>query len=138
MPSLKVHCAISKLRTDFNFKELHEWVDAPSKSLGMNHRIERHSYNLDDENQIKNYWNNQKGEGWGEKAVVEWLFHIALDNLDTAFKRAKKGYRKGNIYNFFKFGLMPDSKFIFIDFDKLSREELEDEFSESYEDDSFW
>jgi len=130
MPSLRVHCAISKKRTGFNFKELHEWVDNPHKEMGVNHRTERHSYNIQEENKIRDYWNKIKGNGWGEKAVVEWLFHIALDNLETAFKRAKKGYRKNNIYNFFRFGMLGDSKFIFCDFDKLTEEELEDEFDE--------
>lgn len=137
MPSLKVHCAVSRERTGFDFKELHEWIDSPSKELGMNHRKERHAYNLEEEKKILEFW-NKKDDGLGEKAVVEWLFHIALDNLETAFKRAKKGYRKGNIYNFFKFGLMPDSKFIFFDFDKLSNEELEDEFEDVYEEDEFF
>jgi hypothetical protein len=133
MPSLRVHCAVSRERTGFDFKELHEWIDALSKELGMNHRTERHAYNLEEEKKIAEFW-NKKGEGMGEKAVVEWLFHIALDNIETAFKRAKKGYRKNNIYNFFKFGLLPDSKFIYFDFDKLSDEELKEEFKEAYKD----
>jgi hypothetical protein len=40
----------------------------------------------------------------GEKAVVEWLFHIALDNLDTAFKMSQKIYGD-RTYNIMKFGL---------------------------------
>jgi len=135
MPSSKIHCAISKKRTGFNFKELHEWIDNPSKEKGINHRTERHSYNTKEEREIKNYWNKNKGEGWGEKAVVEWLFHIALDNLNTAFKRAKKGYRSNNIYNFFKFGMNPESKYIFTEFVKLTEEELEEEFDEYFNDD---
>lgn len=130
MPILRVHCAISRKRTGFNFKKLHEWIDSPHKEMGVSHRIERHSYNLEEEKKIKDYWNKKKGEGWGQKAVVEWLFHIATDNLKTAFKIAKKGYRKNNVYNFFKFGMLEGRKFIFCDFDKLTEEELKDEFDE--------
>jgi len=129
MPSNQVHCAISKKRTGFNFKELHQWIDEDYKDQKINHRLERHSYNTREEKIIKEYWDKKKGKGWGDKAVVEWLFHIAIDNLETAFKRAKKGYRKGNIYNFFKFGMIPDSKFIHIDFGKLSEKDLKKEFS---------
>jgi hypothetical protein len=131
MPSLRVHKAISKKRTGLDFEELHKWIDKSSKDKGINHRTERHSYNTTEEKQIKDYW-NAKEEGLGEKAVVEWLFHIALDNLETAFKRAKQGYRTNNIYNFFKFGLLPDSKYIYFYFDKMSKEELENEFDEYF------
>lgn len=134
MPSLKIHCAISRERTGQDFKELHEWIDVPYKKLGVNHRTERHAYTIKDENAIKEYWNS-KGNGLGEKAVVEWLFHIAIDNLETAFKRSKKAYRSDNIYNFFKFGLVPESKFIYFDFEALDEEEISKEFQEVYEDD---
>lgn len=128
MPSLKVHCRISKDRTGFNFKELHEWIDSKK---GINHRTLRHSYNLKEENQIKKYWNDKK-QGLGEKAVVEWLFHIAVDNLETAFKRAKKAYKEKHIYNYFKFCLIPDSKFIYFNCSKLKEEDVEKEFGDSY------
>lgn len=133
MPSLRVHCAVSKERTGFDFKELHEWIDAPYKKLGFNHRLERHAYNTADEKEILKYWEN-KSEGFGDKAVVEWLFHIAIDNLETAFKKAGKTYRKNNVFNFFKFGLLPDSKFIFFDFDNMDEDELGEEFEDVYED----
>jgi hypothetical protein len=133
MPSLRVHCAVSRERTGFNFKELHEWIDDPCKDLGINHRTERHSYNKKEENKICNYWDKEKGDGWGKKAVVEWLFHIAVDNLETAFKMARKAYRGDHAYNFFKFGMIPDSKFIFFDFDHLNEKELRAIFKDIYE-----
>ena len=83
---VKVHCAISKERTGFDFKSLHEWIDKDCKKHGVNHRRVNHAYNLKDANTIKKYWDKKKGDGWGDKAIQEWLFHIALDNLDTAFK----------------------------------------------------
>lgn len=132
MPSLKVHCAVSRERTGFNFKKLHEWIDEPYKKLGFNHRTERHAYNTQEEKQIRDYWDKEKDPGWGEKAVVEWLFHIAIDNLETAFKRAQKCYRGNNVYNFFKFGMIPESKFIYFDFDRLDEDELQDEFDDVY------
>jgi hypothetical protein len=42
MPKLDQHCAISKKRTGFDFRELHMWMDAPKDKLGYNHRIRRH------------------------------------------------------------------------------------------------
>ena len=88
MPNLIAHCAISKQRTGFNFKELHQWIDNPPevKYLGSDHRMERHAYTKDDMKTIKDYWNGRKGPGWGEKAIIEWLFHIAIDNISTGYK----------------------------------------------------
>jgi len=87
MPNLEVHKAISKRRTRKDYEELHIWIDEPRKVLSFNHRSKRHFYNTDDENFIRNKW--------GDKAVVEWLFHIAVDNLDTANKFAIKTYHRG-------------------------------------------
>lgn len=140
MPSVRIHCAVSRERTDFNFKRLHEWIDEPYKKLGVNHRLERHADNSMDRKAIRDFWDKEKGEGWGDKAVVEWLFHISIDNLETAFKEAQKSYRKGNAYNFFKFGMIPQSKWIYFDFDALEEDELENEFDDVYkdeEDDNF-
>jgi hypothetical protein len=86
MPRLEVHCAISKTRTRFGFEELHTWIDKDAQDLGVDHRKRRHYFNIKDEKEIRDYWDEKKGKGWGEKAVVEWLFHIALDNLETAYK----------------------------------------------------
>jgi XTP/dITP diphosphohydrolase len=48
MPSHKTHCAISKKRTGYDFSELHDWIDGPSKTLGKNHRTVRHAWNETD------------------------------------------------------------------------------------------
>lgn len=134
MPSVDTHCAISKDRTGFDFRELHEWIDAPYKKLGVDHRAVRHAYTRSDEKTISEYWDEKKGNGWGNKAVVEWLFHIALDNLSTAFKKAKSTYRKGNAYNFFKFGWEPSgSDYVLFDYGRLNEEELDKEFEDAYE-----
>ena len=91
MPNIRAHCAISKQRTGFNFEELHRWIDNPPEinNLGVDHRIERHAYTVADEQYIKTYWDQKKGPGWGEKAVIEWLFHVAIDNISTAYKLSK-------------------------------------------------
>jgi len=124
MPSLKIHCNISKERTKGkdDFKELHKWIDAPQKEKGINHRTERHAFNLKEKNYIQ--------KKWGKRAVIEWMFHIAIDNLETAFKMADKRYTI-NAYNFFRFGLTPNSEFIFFDFDKLNERGLKNEFGDS-------
>ncbi len=130
MPSLKVHCAVSRERTGFDFKSLHEWIDEPRRKLGYNHRLKRHAYNRKDAKKIKEFWDQQE-MGMGDKAVVEWLFHIALDNLNTAFKKARKVYGE-NVYNFFRFGLKPDSKYIFFDAERMNGEMMLKEFSDTY------
>ena len=105
MPSVEVHCEISKIRTKGNdWRELHEWVDAPQKEKGIDHRKKRHAYNKRDEQYIKKYWDDKKGKGWGDKAIVEWLFHIAVDNLYTSYKKSYKVYGE-NTYNIFVFGI---------------------------------
>ena len=132
MPSNRVHCAVSRERTTFNFQELHKWIDEDKKKQGVNHRVNRHTYNLKEANVIEKYWEKEKGKGWGKKAVTEWLFHIAIDNLETAFKSANKAYRGNNAYNFFKFALLPDSRYLYFDFDRLDDDGINKEFEDSY------
>jgi hypothetical protein len=121
MPSLKTHCEVSRIRTAFDFEELHKWIDEPLEKYGTDHRLERHSYNTDDEKFIID-WFNKKGNGWGDKAVVEWLFHIALDNLHTAFKKSYDVYDYDTL-NHIAFGLSK-SMFVYIHHDRCSDEEL--------------
>ena len=47
MPSVKEHCKMTNKRVKgtITFRALHEWMDAPKKELGFNHRIERHADN---------------------------------------------------------------------------------------------
>jgi len=135
MPSLRTHCAISKKRTGNDFAELHRWIDEPTGELGPDHRIERHHYNEKDKNTIKRYWDSKR-EGLGEKAVIEWLFHIALDNLYTAFKMSKQSFSYGDkTYNIMEFGLSK-SGYIHCNFDRVEEYEFnfifEDECEEEY------
>jgi len=100
VPSMRKHCAISRKRTGYGFGKLHERIDKDAKNTGVDHRKERHYFNLEDQKAIKDYWDERKGKGWGEKAIVEWLFHIALDNLETAYKLSlKEGSYGRNPYN---------------------------------------
>ena len=125
MPNLSAHCAISKQRTGFNFAKLHQWIDNPpaAKILGKDHRTERHAFTIKDMKTIKDFWEREKGSGWGEKAVVEWLFHIAIDNISTAFKLSKSCYGE-NTYNLIEIGIKK-SGFINVDFDRVSDDQLE-------------
>ena len=129
MPDLAKHCAISKKRTGYNFKELHEWMDSPAAELGYDHRIIRHAYNTKEEKQIIEYWDRRKGYGWGEKAVVEWLFHIAVDNLWTAFLKSYKVYGK-KTFNYFEFGIS-GSKYIHLNLNTLDESKLTKHFEGS-------
>ena len=74
MPNLSVHCVISKQRTGYNFAKLNRWIDNPpeARNLGPDHRIERHIYRIEDMETIRDYWAQEKGSPWGEKAVIEW------------------------------------------------------------------
>jgi hypothetical protein len=126
MPKLDQHCAISKKRTGFDFRELHMWMDAPKDKLGYNHRIRRHLYNEEEEKKIKDYWENKRGKGWGQRAVVEWLFHIALDHLSTAFKKSKSVYGE-RTFNYIAFGLSK-TNYVHLDHDAYSEYGLEEYF----------
>ena len=87
MPSVDIHCRISKRRTKGEeFRELHKWMDEGTKYLKHNHRLERHFFTQEYKDYIE--------EKWGARAVVEWLFHIAIDNLETANKFATYIYGK--------------------------------------------
>jgi hypothetical protein len=144
MPNFKTHCAISKKRTGHDFADLHRWIDEPKKKLGFNHRQERHHFNEKDMKLIKDFWNKRK-KGLGEKAMVEWLFHIAIDNLDTAFRLSSKDFSYGDkAYNFMQFGIQK-SGYIHCDFEYMNDKELyemmnydeECEFEYDDEDDGF-
>ena len=128
MPSHKTHCAISKKRTGYDFSELHKWIDEPSGTLGKNHRTERHAWKYEDMKTIQRYWEKKKGKGWGDKAVIEWLFHVSLDNLDTAFKWSRKTYG-ANRFNYFEFGLA-ESGYVYLDFDTMADGKLKETFSQ--------
>ena len=104
MPSVEEHCAISKKRTNKEFRELHEWTDAPKSELGVNHRIERHS-----DNEIYRKFIETR---WGDKAVIEWLFHIAVDNLQTAYKASHDVY-EDRTFNYYRFALSKSDEMFF-------------------------
>ena len=53
--------------------------------------------------------------------MVEWLFHIAIDNLVTAYLSSNEVY--GTAYNYYRIAL-PDHGEVVIDFDKLSNADL--------------
>ncbi len=136
MPSLRTHCAISKKRTSYDFAELHRWIDKSTKRLGPDHRIKRHYYNEDVKNTIKKYWDSKR-EGWGEKAVIEWLFHIALDNLVTAFKMSTKSFSYGpKTYNLMRFGISK-SGYIHCDFERVDERDLPFIFEDESEEDDY-
>jgi len=128
MPSVKVHCAISKKRTGNEFAELHEWIDK-SKIPGPDHRVKRHYYNVKDRNQIKKHWESKK-KGWGEKAMIEWLFHIAIDNLDTAYKMSRQSFSYGkNTFNLMQFGFSKTG-YIHCNFDTVDEHEFKFKFDD--------
>ena len=103
MPNHAIHCAMSKKRTGNDFSELHSWIDKATKELGYDHRIVGHSFTESDMKYIKKYWDEKSG--LGEKAVIEWLFHIGIDSLELAFKLSRKNFSYGDrTYNLMHFG----------------------------------
>ena len=128
MPNFKTHCAISKIRIGNDFADLHRWIDEPQEEFGQDHRILRHSYNEGDKNYIKEYWDSRGG--LGEKAVIEWLFHIATDNLATAYSMSKKDFSYGyKTYNLMQFGFS-ETGFIHCSFSRVNEQELDSVFED--------
>jgi len=131
MPSINVHCSISKKRTGNDFKELHEWIDEPGTLKGAEHRLDRHRYTEEDRDFIKKTWDTKLGPGWGNKAIVEWLFHISMDYLDVGFKMSNAVYEDKNENNVFMFGFNNDGN-IHTSVGTIDKKEL-DKISESFE-----
>jgi len=122
MPNWKTHFAISKARTEDNFKELHKWIDENKEDSGVNHRSKNHYYS----EELKDIVSKRFG---GPIAVSEWLFHIALDNLDTSVTNDwMHNLSDSNIH---KFGFRADG-FIFYEENEVDDEFLINEF-EDYE-----
>jgi len=87
--------------------------------MGVNHRRKRHYFNVEDQRIIKDHWRKTMGEPWGERALVEWLFHIALDNLETAYKFSlNEGGYGANTYNYLRVILNPNG-YIDCKFDRI-------------------
>jgi len=119
MPNFKTHCFLSKLRTEKNYAELHKWIDI-DKEKGSDHRQTNHYYSKE----LRDYIINK----WDKKAAVEWLFHIAIDNLQTAFLISKDNDCYGeSAYNYFKFGLF-QNKFVLCDCDSIAENDLKEIF----------
>ncbi len=130
MPKWRVHFALSKKRTGKEFKELHKWIDDNKEESGINHRSKNHFYTKE----LRDFIFKNFGEA---EAVSEWLFHLALDNLDTSVKNDWDYIEVDE--NFHKFGFSPDG-FIYYQEDVLDEEDFKEEFPEyshEKENDSF-
>jgi len=131
MPKWKIHFVLSRKRTKGNsYEKLHKWIDKNYEvDKDVNHRNNgRHIYT--EENRKFIYLNFG-----GDEAVSEWLFHIAIDNLNTS---VINDWKTGiSLSNFHKFGFgdkNPDNNngFIYYAEDELNEEEIEEEFSEDF------
>jgi len=115
MPAVKTHEAISHQRTGKIYAELHKWID---EFKGVNHREKRHYY-------TKTYRDFIFKNFGGHEAVSEWLFHIALDNLNTSIKNDKI-HNLSNT-NFHKFGFEENG---YIHYTEKEIVDLEKEFKD--------
>lgn len=61
--------------------------------------------------------------------MVEWLFHIAIDNVHTAYKLSKI-YYGDKAFNLIQIGINPDTNFINVDHERVSKWELRDIFND--------
>jgi len=123
MPSVRKHCEMSKQRTGHSFFKLHKWIDRYQDSLGVDHRQKRHAFTRFDESRIIDFWDFEMDFELGDKAVVEWLFHNAIDNLETAFKKSKRCYGNKR-YNYIKIGFSESGE-IYLDCQRLREKTLE-------------
>ena len=120
MPSGKIPQAISRKRTGKSYDKLHCWIDDNKDDKSVNHRSKNHHYSED----LRKYVYSNFG---GHEAVSEWLFHIAMDNLDTSVTNDWMHGVSGS--NYHRFGFL-ENGFIFYDEEELDLEDLEDEFEE--------
>ena len=120
MPKNSIHCAISCKRTGKTYKELHKWLDEDKADLGVSHRSKKHFYTQKLRDEVFEKFG-------GSEAVSEWLFHIAIDNLDTYF--TNEWVFNNNKFNFLKFGFHRNS-YICCEESKFTFEELDKEFGE--------
>ena len=125
MPKWKIHFALSKKRTENPYKELHMWIDENKDESGVNHRNKKHYYT----EELRDYVYNKFG---GSEAVSEWLFHIALDNLDTSV--TNDWMHKVSDSNFHKFGFENDG-WIHYEENELDEDGMEEEFEMEDEED---
>jgi hypothetical protein len=73
MPTRKIHCEFTVREYGVTGEDIHKWMDAPARNLGISHRRLRHSY---DEWVPKKFV--RKYELWLAKAIMR--SHIWLDN----------------------------------------------------------
>jgi hypothetical protein len=76
MPKTELHCKYSIKRTGKNYIKLHEWMDLPAETLGIDHRRVRHDLSYIPE----------VIEKFGKEAVAEFLMHISADYKSSAKK----------------------------------------------------
>ena len=126
MPKWKIHFALSSKRTDRNsYEKLHKCIDKDDENdKDVNHRNNgRHIYTEENRKFIHLNFG-------GDEAVSEWLFHIALDNLDTSV--TNDWMRKVSDNNFHKFGFQDDG-FIHYEEHELNEDDFENEFPDDFE-----
>ena len=125
MPLNEVHCAISKKRTGKTYKELHQWIDNNIDDRSVNHRRVNHrSKNHHYSKELRKFVYTSFG---GNEAVSEWLFHIALDHLDTSITNYWRNGVSDNNFHAFGFEL---NGFIHYDEAELTDSEMEENFED--------
>lgn len=123
MPTIRAHQAISEKRTGKTYEKLHRWMDNDKNTRGTDHQNEKHIYT----DALKKEVYDKFGE---EEAVSEWLFHIALDALDSSVIHDQE--TKKLSINFQKFGFTRDG-FVHYYEEDLSDESFKDEFEDDFD-----
>ena len=123
MPVRKSHCSISNKRTGETYSELHSWIDEGKDDNNLGLKGKNHHYS----EELRDYVSKNFG---GDEAVSEWLFHIAIDALESSIANDKSGGLSES--NFFTLGFFKDGSVNCTD-EALEDEELEEMFWEGAE-----
>ncbi|MBM3304074.1 MAG: hypothetical protein FJY76_03175 [Candidatus Aenigmarchaeota archaeon] len=119
MPKWETHFALSIQRTGRPYKELHIWIDNNKNERGVDHRAENHAYTT----AVKDFVFKKFG---GAEAVSEWLFHVALDHLDTLMMNEWNFTSPAKQTNLLHFGFKKNG-YIFFAEEEVTEEQMEKE-----------
>ena len=86
MPNCQEHCADSQKKYNYDFEELHIWMDEPSRIAGGKHGSFRHELFKTPEEAEKIFWEKtpERFRPYIKNAVLD---HIMLDSLDSSGKQ---------------------------------------------------
>ncbi len=88
MPDLNIHMEQSLFYYGYDFKELHQWIDDPSKLYAGSHRVVRHD--IDDIKLVLEIFKDKVPEKYRMFIRDAFLDHLILDRLTTKQNQKRK------------------------------------------------